>query len=163
MRVDYPSMEPDAHNGAQREGDRGETYTPTEAGKILGVSDERVRQLIESGDLDGEKRRGRWHIFRVSVHHALEERGSPRTRRPSQTSEDAAREAAELRSRVEDLQYRLGRTEAIVELTEQAESTLREDLERERQRADRLEGELREARERLEESRRSWWRRMFGG
>ena len=49
-----------------------------------------------------------------------------------------------------------GRLEAWVELTEVTESTLRETLERERQRADRLEAELRDAS-------RSWWRKLFGG
>ena len=56
--------------------------------------------------------------------------------------ETRAAENAELRTRLE--------------LTENADSTLREQLDRERERADRLEEELREAR-------RSWWRRMFGG
>jgi hypothetical protein len=58
------------------------------------------------------------------------------------------------------LERALGRLEgemrARAELTAVTESTLRESLERERERADRLEEELREAR-------RSWWRRMFGG
>ena len=61
-----------------------------------------------------------------------------------------------------DLQRELERMEGRLELTEVAETTLREQLERERQRADqereraeRLEAELREAR-------RSWWRRLFG-
>ncbi len=67
-------------------------------------------------------------------------------------------EATELRDRVEDLQRELGRLEGRLELTEVAESTIREQLERERARADRLE-ELREARERL----LPWWRRWFRG
>jgi septal ring factor EnvC (AmiA/AmiB activator) len=53
------------------------------------------------------------------------------------------------------LQRELGCLEARLELTEQAESTLREQLQRERERADRLEAELIEVR-------RSWWRRIFG-
>ena len=81
-------------------------------------------------------------------------------------------DAAELRTRLE--------------LTAQAESTLREALERERERANRLEVELREARKpppairdgsematedtsgselpssNTEQPRRSWWRRFFG-
>ena len=51
-----------------------------------------------------------------------------------------------------DLQYRLGRAEAQIELREQAENTLRaerdrlvEDLKRERQRTERLEREKIEA------------------
>jgi excisionase family DNA binding protein len=149
--------------------DRSETYTPLEAGRVLGVSDERIRQLIDAGEIEGEKRGGRWRVYRASVHEALSERGSPRSRSsreraPHESGEDAARE---LRARVEDLSYRLGRSEARAELTEQAESTMGEererliaDLERERERAERLERELREARE---AAARSWWRRIFGG
>jgi uncharacterized protein with von Willebrand factor type A (vWA) domain len=152
-----------------REAKPGETYTPIEAGRVLGVSDERIRQLIDAGEIAGEKRAGRWHVYRVSVHHQLEQRGSPRARRSRQRSphsgEDAAREAQELQARVEDLSYRLGRSEARAELTERTESTLREererileDLRRERERSGRLESELTEARE---AAARSWWRRIF--
>jgi excisionase family DNA binding protein len=148
-----------------REARPGETYTPIQAGRVLGVSDERIRQLIDAGEIEGEKRGGRWHVFRVSVHHQLERRGSPRARRsrersPHESGEDAARE---LRARVEDLSYRLGRSEARAELTERAESTVREALERERERADGLEAELRETRDQLEASRRrGFWSRLFG-
>ncbi len=154
-------MDSNPENGSQHRDDDA-TYSPVEAGRVLGVSDERVRQLIESGDLDGEKRAGRWHVFKISVHDALKERGSPRRRRSPEMVEDAAHEAAELRARVEDLAYRLGRSEARTELTQQAESTVRESLERERERADRLERELSEARERERENSRGFWRRLFG-
>jgi hypothetical protein len=137
-----------------REAKPGETYSPIEAGRVLGVSDERVRQLLEAKEIEGEKRSGRWHVYRVSVHEALEKRGSPRSRRsreraPHESGEDAARE---LRARVEDLSYKLGRSEARAELTERAESTVREALERERERADRLEAE----------AHRGFWSRLFG-
>ncbi len=149
----------------------GETYTPLQAGRVRRVSDERIRQLLEAKEIEGEKRSGRWHVFPWSVHEALEKRGSPRSRsrreRSPHSGEDAAREAQELQARVEDLSYRLGRSEARAELTEQAESTLREererileDLRRERERSGRLESELTEARE---AAARSWWRRIFGG
>ena len=49
----------------------------------------------------------------------------------------------------------MGRMEGRLELSEQAYSTLREQLERERDRADRLEEELRDAR-------RSWRSKIFG-
>jgi hypothetical protein len=147
--------------------DQGETYTPLEAGRVLGVSDERIRQLIDAGEIAGEKRAGRWHVFQVSVHHQLEQRGSPRARRSHERSphsgEDAAREAAELRARVEDLSYRLGRSEARAELTEIAESTIKEQLQRECERADRMEEEARQLREQIEASRRGFWKRLFGG
>ncbi len=60
--------------------------------------------------------------------------------------------AAELLTAMQDLQYRLGRAEASIELKEHAENTLRaerdrlvEDLKRERQRTERLEREKIEA------------------
>jgi hypothetical protein len=46
---------------------------------------------------------------------------------------------------------------ARAELTATTESTLREQLERERERADRLEAELRDERG------RGFWARLFGG
>jgi predicted RNase H-like nuclease (RuvC/YqgF family) len=158
-------MDGTPQNGPEDQ-DQGETYSPIEAGRVLGVSGERIRQLIDAGDLSGEKRAGRWHVFRVSVHHQLERRGSPRARRSREraphSGEDAAREAQELQARVEELSYKLGRSEARAELTEEAESTMREererliaDLERERERAERLERELQEAR-------RGFWSRLFG-
>jgi excisionase family DNA binding protein len=146
--------------------DRGETYSPIEAGRVLGVSDERIRQLIDAGEIEGEKRAGRWRVYRASVHEALSERGSPRSRRSREraphSGEDATSEAVELRARVEDLSYRLGRSEARAELTEIAESTTKEQLQRERERADRMEEEARQLREALEASRRGFWSRLFG-
>jgi hypothetical protein len=70
---------------------------------------------------------------------------------------------------VEALQRELGRLEgemrARLELTEVAESTLRDSLERERQRADTAEMEAKQLREELEQSRqrRSWLYRFFFG
>jgi len=56
----------------------------------------------------------------------------------------------------EVLQRELGRLEGCLELTEVAESTLREQLQREQERADRLEEELRQ------EHARGFWARLFG-
>ncbi len=42
----------------QDQAEPGETYTPLEAGRVLGVSDERIRQLVEAGEIEGEKRAG---------------------------------------------------------------------------------------------------------
>jgi hypothetical protein len=65
--------------------------------------------------------------------------------------------ASELVERVETLAMELGHTRGRLELTEKTESTLREQLERERERADRLEEELR-----VEQS-KGFWARLFGG
>jgi septal ring factor EnvC (AmiA/AmiB activator) len=66
-------------------------------------------------------------------------------------------EAREWVEKVEVLQRELGRLEGRLELTEQAESTLRDSLERERERADRLEAELQQERS------KGFWQRLFGG
>jgi hypothetical protein len=59
--------------------------------------------------------------------------------------------AADLIATVQELQYRLGRAE----LTERAESTVREERDGLLQEVERLRGEL-------EEARRPWWRRLLG-
>jgi excisionase family DNA binding protein len=143
--------------------DRDEYYTVAEAAKILSLTDRRVRQLMESGDLEATRSEGRWKLFRKSVHAFRDARrisgGAPEALEwPS--------EAREALRRAEDLQRQLGRLEgemkARLELTEVAQSTLREQLQRERERADTLGDEARELRERLEEARRPWWQRWFG-
>jgi len=145
-----------------------DTYTPAEAAKVLRLTKRRVTQMLNSGELEGwQDQNARWRIPQWAVHEQLEERRDSEVAftRP----QVASTEAVELRRRIEDLQRELGRLEGEInarrQLSEVAESTLREQLERERQRADdererveRLEEELREARK---EAGRSWWRRLF--
>ncbi len=134
-----------------------DTYTPAEAAKILRLSKRRVIQLITEGDLEGDKDEdGRWRIPQRAVHARLGDR-PPRS---SESREDAPGAARDLEARVADLSYRLGRAEARAELTERAESTLQEQLIRERERADRLEAELASLRAERE---KGFWRRLFGG
>ena len=71
--------------------------------------------------------------------------------------------------RLEDLQRRLGRCEGRLELSQVSETVLREQLKRERERADRLEAELREAEAELRvaevalyKSQGGWFSRFFG-
>ncbi len=62
------------------------------------------------------------------------------------------------------MQRELGRLEGRLELTERAESTLREDLERERSERREAQEEARRLREELEAERsKGFWRRLFGG
>ncbi len=75
---------------------------------------------------------------------------------------------AEFRAALEARTHEAGELRARLELTERAESTLREGLERERERADherdraeRLEEETRQLREQIAQ-RRPWWRRLLG-
>jgi len=130
-----------------------EYYTVQEAARILRTTERTVRRRLEREDLKGSRdpTSGRWRVEAHSVTAAM----PGRPPKPSQEPPEASQEAADLRLRVESLQRELGRLEGRLELTEVAESTLRDQLERERERADRLEGELRDAR-------RPWWQRMFG-
>ena len=127
----------------------------SEAAKLLGVSGSRVRQLLTSGELEGEREplSDRWRVSRVSVHARREERGTREPQPPSTLPADPTPWV----DRIAALERELGRAEATRELTEQAHSTTREALERERERADRLEGELREERS------KGFWARLLGG
>ena len=130
----------------------GDFYTAAEAARILRTTERTIRRRLERGDLEGTRdpTTGRWKVAAWSVHAAMPDR-------PPKASEEppaAASELADLRLRVEDLQRALGRLEGQRELEAVTQSTLREQLERERARADRLEEELREARQ-------PWWRRLL--
>jgi chromosome segregation ATPase len=130
-----------------------ETYTVQEAARILRTTERTVRRRLVRGDLEGSRDpiSGRWKVEARSVTEGMPERPP----KPSQTREDVSQSVAEYRERLEALQRELGRLEGARELEAITLSTLREQLQRERERADRLEEELRDAR-------RSWWSRMFG-
>src|SRR5215212_7991978 len=147
----------------------GGWVTTRQAARALGVIPRQVRNYIAAGDLEGNKEgRGvseRW-LVSISSLEALRQKRQSEGKVPGKYHEDAAqgeepRQTAdvnaelirELAAKLEDAQYELGRAEARLELTSQTESTLRaererllEDLARERERADRLETELRETR-----------------
>jgi hypothetical protein len=170
-----------ASEATEGHGDSGWVTTDV-AAAALKRSPRRVREYIRKGQLaaktEGKGVSKRWLVSIDSLNTLLDKGGSagrtrsdtrsdsarrPRKVRKGMGKEDAADvDAAELLATVQELQYRLGRAEARAELTERAESTLREererllaDLERERGRAERIEEELRRAR-------RGWLRRFFG-
>ncbi len=138
-----------------------ESYTVQEAARILRTTERTVRRRLERGDLEGvrDPTSGRWRVAAHSVTAAMPERPP----KASQEPPEAIQEAADLRTRVEDLQRQLGRLEGQRELEAITRSTLREQLARERERADRLEEELRDARrDARQAAARPWWRRIFG-
>ena len=142
-----------------------DTYTTREAAKILQLTERRVAQMLERGELEGSKTAGRWQIPQHAVHRLLPDRPA---RTEAKEAPQISDEARELRERVETLQRDLGRLEGRLELTEVAESTMREQLERERERADQERQRADTERQRVEvletelrEARRSWWQRMF--
>jgi excisionase family DNA binding protein len=148
--------------------DRGEVYTVAETAKVLGITDRRVLQLVDGGELEARREGSRWKVLRRSVHALRDSRRASST--PSEAPEWSP-EAREALARVEALQRELGRLEGRLELTEKTESTMREererllaDLERERERADRMEERAEQLRGELEAERnRGFWARLFGG
>jgi excisionase family DNA binding protein len=130
-----------------------DNYTVQEAARILRTTERTVRRRLERGDLEGTRdpTTGRWRVTARSVSAAMPDRPSKEPESALEVSESVR----DYRDRLEALQRELGRLEGQRELEEITLSTLREQLERERERADRLEEELRDAR-------RSWWSRMFG-
>jgi Helix-turn-helix domain len=170
------------------EGDNSSGWVTTEvAAAALDVSPRTVRDYIRNGEIkaksEGEGVTKRWLVSIDSVQAMRSRRRTsgdmPRTRhgvlgRGDIAADSAADVAAELLATVQELQYRLGRAETKAELTERAESTVREerdrlleDLRRERERGDALAGAQEEAqrlREELEAERsKGFWRRLFGG
>ena len=139
--------------------------TTRQAAAALRLQPRQIRNLIAAGDLEaqteGEGVTRRYLVSIASV-EALRQRRQEEGKLPGQdrdvaegavmprqSTSDAAALARELAAQVGEMRYELGRAEARLELTAQAESSVREALERERERADleraradRLEAEL---------------------
>jgi len=112
-------------------------YTVDEAARILRLTPGRIRQMLRDDELEGippEESGGRgWKI----PMHAVHDRDRPaRVERPSAPPESPER-LSDLEAEVQDLRYQLGFSRGRIELTEKAESTLRDALERERADAER--------------------------
>jgi excisionase family DNA binding protein len=142
--------------GTYRTSDRSAYYTVSEAAKVLGITDRRVRALAQEGRIEGQRMEGGWKLFRYSVHSFRDERRE--RERPQEAGGDTL-SVSEWVGRVETLQRELGRLESRLELTEKAESTVREERDRllqdlERERQQHLEDVQRERAERLEAQQR---------
>jgi septal ring factor EnvC (AmiA/AmiB activator) len=163
-------------NEGNNEGSSGWVNTDV-AAEALGVSARSVRNYILNGDLVARKEKegiNERYVVSVDSLHALrdqrKQQGKLQThrRRASRRSEAAAESAAEevrktavdmLRETLTSLEVHMAQNaelQARLELTERAESTLREELERERQerldsqrRAGSLEQERSEAQQRV--------------
>jgi predicted nuclease with TOPRIM domain len=71
--------------------------------------------------------------------------------------------SGELVAALRELEHRLGRAEALAELTVRSETSLREDLERVREKRARHQEEAERLRAELEAERaRGFWQRLFG-
>lgn len=169
------------------------------AAAALGVKPRQIRNYIAEGELEakteGAGAKPRYLVSIASIEALRAERHSE-GKLPGQDrnggeslaipEQDTATLVRELAAELAEARYQLGRVEARLELSTQAEITVHEQLQKERERADRLEAErerllpdlLRERdranaeRERAElletklrealEARRGWFRRYFG-
>jgi hypothetical protein len=129
--------------------------TTNVAAAALGIKPRQCRNLIQEGELEarleGEGRDKRYFVSVSSLEALRDKRQSvgklPLSRRSTAEDEDVGAELGqwvrELTARLETRAAENAELRTRLELTEKADSTLREQLERERERADRLEEELR--------------------
>jgi hypothetical protein len=128
--------------------------------------------MLRAGELQGippEESGGRgWKI----PMHAVHDRDRPaRVERSGATETTEAPERfSELEVEVRTLRYELGLSRGRLELTEKAESTLREERDRllaerdqERERADAERERAEKLQAELDWARLPWWRSWFGG
>src|SRR5215218_4352554 len=114
-------------SGTDRPSSRDEVYTVTEAAKVLGITGRRVRALAQEGRIEGQRSEGGWKLFRYSVHAFRDAR---RARGAVPATRESLLTTSELLNRVAALERALGRAEGRLELTTQAESTIREERDR---------------------------------
>ena len=154
------------NSDAEASADSGWTNTTT-AGKSLGVSPRTVLTYIHKGLLqgkvEGEGVRRTWYVSIDSLNALRARRMAEgdaevfREGSADQVAEGIAEAMQNLAERLADESARAAEFRTRLELTERAESSLREDLERAREDANRLREEL-EA-----ERAKGFWRRLFGG
>ena len=142
-------------------------YTVDEAARILKLTPGRIRQMLRAGELEGippEEGGGRgpgrgWKI----PMHAVHDRDRPGRVEQAPEAPGAPERLSDLEVEVRELRYQLGLSCGRIEITEKAESTLREALERERERADAERERAEKLQAELDRARQPWWRRVLGG
>ena len=160
MEPTPPPQPPEEHDESVTEStaphSREDFYSTSETSKLLGITESRVRQLARAGNIEGMRAEEGWKLYRYSVHAFRDQRRMEEG--PVEPRESSASVAArEWIERVTTLERELGRLEGRLELTEVAESTMRDALEREREENQRLRDELEAERS------KGFWRRLFGG
>jgi excisionase family DNA binding protein len=170
---------------------RRDFYTLTQAARVLEISQRRLLEMLETGEIEGEQdpQSSRWKIPKHAVHELVATGSSPES--PTEDFPEQSTEMlVDLVDELGNLQREVGRLRHSLDLArraekeekerlladlkqerEQTERTLRverdrllEGQRRERERADRLQEEANRLREELESERnKGSWRRLFGG
>lgn len=115
-------MSVDGSGGPREALPEEDAYTAPQAARVLGLSDRRIRQMLEAGEMEGERdASGKWWIPQRAVHAALEDRGSPRSRsREQRTASGTADEG----SASAPPQRVLGGPESVRELVQRVDGPL---------------------------------------
>ena len=148
-------------------------YTLPEAAQILDLSQRRLLDLLESGEIEGERdpQSGRWKIPK----QAADERAS-QDRQPEDAEEPPGQSAEMLKGLVDELGHvhrQIGHLKNRLDRARRTEKEEREQLlaeleqereghRQERERAEKLHAEANRLREELERNKGSW-RKLFGG
>jgi hypothetical protein len=140
-----------------------EFYSVDEAAKILKLTPGRIRQMLRGGELQGgvppeESGERGWKI----PMHAVHDRDRPARVERSPEAPESPERASDLEAEVRELRYQLGLSRGRIEITEKAESTLRDALERERERADAERERAEKLQAELDRARLPWYRKLFG-
>jgi excisionase family DNA binding protein len=138
-------------------------YSVDEAAKILQLTPGRIRQMLRAGELEGvppeESGERGWRI----PMHAVHDRDRPARVERAPGAPESPERLSDLEAEVRDLRYQLGLSRGRIELTEKAESTLRDALGRERERADAERERAEKLQAELDRARLPWWRKLFSG
>ncbi len=146
--------------------EEGDYYSVSQAAKVLKVTTGRIRQMLGSGELEGEKDEGSGH-WKIPAHLVHDRPRPPRVERSSPTTSApeplrSPESLSDLLDRIARLERELGRSEGARELEAVARSTLEEQLTRERERADKERERSEQLQAELDQARRPWWRKFFG-
>ena len=163
-------------------------YTLTEAAQVLEVTQRRLLEMLETGEIEGERdsQSSRWKVSKHSVHELVPETDTDGSS-PEEHSEQPAVTVRQLVDELGNLQRELGHLRKRLELAQRAEYAawqeekehllveLKEERERCRQEREEAESALRAEQERWREEKnrlreeleserdKGSWRRLLGG
>jgi hypothetical protein len=155
---------------------RRDFYTLPEAARVLELSQRRLLEKLETGEIEGEQdpHSSRWKISKHAVDNLVSVGPSPEG--PAEESlEQSTEMIRELVAEFGNLHREVGRLRNRLNLARRAEKEEREVLlaeleqerercRQERERADKLQGEANRLRDELESERnKGAWRRLFSG
>ena len=127
-----------------------DSYSTSEAAKILGLSERRVRQLVAEGKLTGDRdAEGNLRLAQAAVHTERRQRRNKgrKTPRKAAARREPTTPPVDADALAETVAAVVSKAvEGQLQITQKAESLVRQELDEERARARELESQLAEAR-----------------